>query len=265
MSCYCVSHNRKGHISIMVKAARLTALAVFCLGSYSFAATPGMLYSSGSVSVNGAKTPNTSAIFMGDKVQTASGAAATVSLPGSQVLLPGDTTLMVRDNAVDMGCGSAAVRTTRGLATRTGTAEIRPEGDIARYAVVSNGKSVNVSAMVGHVVVQTAAGKRTLAAGETVSIPENCNLMTASYRAPQQGNAGSSGQSGQSGSTGTGSSSGSSGGASSGAGAGAGAGAGGGVGGATGIAVGATVGVVSTVVTAVATQSIGSPTSPVKP
>jgi ferric-dicitrate binding protein FerR (iron transport regulator) len=151
-------------------------MVVLC-GGASFAAGPGgILYASGQVSVNGERAQHATSVFAGDKVQTAPGSSATVSLIGTQVAIPSETSVLMKDGMVELGCGSTSVRTQNGMGVHAGAADVVPTDKIARYAVVQTPEKLEVTSESGSVTVRTAEKSVIVNAGQSVSMPANCNL-----------------------------------------------------------------------------------------
>ena len=73
----------------------VSILAVLTATTLAFGSSnAGVITSSGAVALNGKACPTTTALFSGDKVVTAAGGVATISSPGSTVLIPSDSQIV---------------------------------------------------------------------------------------------------------------------------------------------------------------------------
>src|SRR5664279_3797093 len=103
-------------------------VALLGLSALAFAGSneAAVLTSSGVVAVNGNGIPTTTALFRGDKVQTAEGAVVTISSPGSSVLMPANSQLVFNGGILDLTSGSASISTTKGMTARADKYQIAP-------------------------------------------------------------------------------------------------------------------------------------------
>ncbi len=148
----------------LVTVLILTALA---FGGSSDSA---VLHSSGAVVVNGAGAPTTTALFRGDKVQTADGAVVTISSPGSTVLVPANSQMTFNGSVLDLTSGSASVSTTKGMTAQADKYLIAPAGGTAKFEIKKAGSSVLVHASSGVLNVSSPSGTFTLAEGRTATL-----------------------------------------------------------------------------------------------
>ena len=130
-----------------------------------------VLHSSGAVVVNGAAAPTTTALFRGDKVQTADGAVVTISSPGSTVLVPANSQMTFNGGVLDLTSGSASVSTTKGMTAQADKYLIAPAtGGTAKFEIKKAGSSVLVHASSGVLNVSSPSGTFTLAEGLTATL-----------------------------------------------------------------------------------------------
>jgi hypothetical protein len=87
-----------------------------------------MLYAKGTAYVNGSSIPKSSAVFVGDLVQTRPDSVASIKSLGSSVLVLGDSLVEVQSNAMKLEHGTVTVATSQSMATQVGGLTITPAG-----------------------------------------------------------------------------------------------------------------------------------------
>src|SRR5579864_5846670 len=106
---------RSGDTSPWTAPARsaLILLLAFLLPASPLAAQTGgpMLYPKGNVLVDGREVNAAIALFAGDKVQTSASGTASLTAPGSTVLLSPNTFFTYGQGALEVGCGHLLVTT----------------------------------------------------------------------------------------------------------------------------------------------------------
>jgi hypothetical protein len=114
---------------------------------------------------------------MGDRFATSNG-TLTISNNSSRVILQKNSAAVVRQNVVDLGCGSGLVRTGEGLAVHVGSVEVKPQIASSNYTVSSlrDKQLVAVTAEVGQVSVSSAGHTVFLNAGETAKFTSGCDI-----------------------------------------------------------------------------------------
>lgn len=85
-----------------------------------------ILYASGTAWINGNSVPKSSAIFVGDLVQTKSDSVANIKTAGSDVIVVADSLVQLKMNAVGLEHGSVTVRTSKSMAAQVGGLTITP-------------------------------------------------------------------------------------------------------------------------------------------
>ena len=141
------------------------SLPAFAFGGPSDAA---VLHSSGAVVVNGSVAPTTTALFRGDKVQTADGAVVTISSPGSTVLIPSNSQMVFNGGVLDLTAGTASISTTKGMAAHTDKYTVAPATNgTAKFEVKKTGSLVLIHSSSGVLNVSGLGKTFTLAEGTT--------------------------------------------------------------------------------------------------
>ena len=117
-----------------------------------------------SVTVNGGALSKSGSIFAGDKIQTGADSGATITLDGSNVLLPANASVEFGGNLLNVGCGGASISTTKGLGVQAGSVNITPASDKAtRFEVMQSAKWLQVVVREGKIFVRNADQSEPLA------------------------------------------------------------------------------------------------------
>lgn len=85
-----------------------------------------ILYANGTTYVNGSNIPKSSAVFVGDLVQTRSDSQASIKSLGSSVLVLADSLVQIQTNSVKLEHGGVTVTTSKSMATQVGNLIVTP-------------------------------------------------------------------------------------------------------------------------------------------
>ena len=159
----------KAHCSrSFVCLVAMLSLPALAFGGSSDAA---VLRSSGAVAVNGSVAPTTTALFKGDKVETAAGGVVTISSPGSTVLIPSNSQMVFNGGVLDLTAGTASISTTKGMAAQMDKYLIAPAtSGAAKFEIKKTGSSVLIHASSGVLAVSAPGNTFTLAEGATATL-----------------------------------------------------------------------------------------------
>jgi hypothetical protein len=86
-----------------------------------------MLYTNGTAWLNGTSVPKSSAVFVGDLVQTKADSVANIKAPGSNVLVSSDSLVQMQPDSVKLEHGRVSVGTSKTLATQVGGLKVTPK------------------------------------------------------------------------------------------------------------------------------------------
>ena len=126
-----------------------------------------MLYSHGTSLLNGHSVARSSAIFVGDLVQTNADSAANINASGSIVLVLNDSLVEYQNDAVKLEHGGISVSTSKSLATRAGDITVSPAASVwTEFEVRDVDGKVNIAARKGDLTIHDESGTTTLAQGE---------------------------------------------------------------------------------------------------
>jgi len=146
-----------------------------------------VLAATGQVMVNGSALPRSSAIFAGDRIQTANDATGMLTLKGSTVLLGGNSMLVYDQQAVQLDCGSVLVSTTAGMRVQAGKVRVNPVRAGAKYAMLEQPGSLQIAAREGNLEVENGGERLLLTAGRELSLPGGCMMKAAEGSLPDAG------------------------------------------------------------------------------
>jgi hypothetical protein len=133
-----------------------------------------MLYATNTVILNGSHVSRTSAVLPGDKVAVPSNSSVTISLKGTSILVPMNSSLVYKGNAVELEPQAAvSVNTKLGMAAEISGLKISPaKNGTASYEVARYNGQVFVAAKEGSVLIASATGTRTINEGTKASVPD---------------------------------------------------------------------------------------------
>lgn len=134
----------------------------------------GTIESNTPIHINGSQAADkgNAVVFIGDKIETAKGAAAVITTEGSTVLVPAKTTVLFGDNVIDVGCGGALVTTVHGMSARLldHRVGVYPSDTYAKFELNTAHGDLQVAVREGSAtVVQTTEKEQTL--------PENSKML----------------------------------------------------------------------------------------
>lgn len=139
-----------------------------------------MLYPVGPVTVNGADTSRSRAIFDGDQVKTAADAGTTIMATGSTVLVTSNSAVTFRNGAIEVASGGASIRTSSGMRGRVANVDVTPVAK-ANFQVMLHGNEIVIAAKEG--AVQLFDGHESLLVPEGKAFTATVESSTAD---PQQ-------------------------------------------------------------------------------
>jgi hypothetical protein len=129
-----------------------------------------MLYSKGTVLVNGNPLPDSSAIAEGDRVETGSDSAATITASGSNVIMQPGSVLKFGANTISLEQGNVSVATSTGLVTTAATASATPAANTwTEYEVTNMNGEIEILSRTGNLNVNCGKETATLSDGLSVT------------------------------------------------------------------------------------------------
>ena len=132
-----------------------------------------MLYATNTVMLNGVGAQRSSAVFAGDSIQTPADGAVRLTAEGSTVMVGPSTNLVYEGDAVRLYSGSTMVTTDKGMQTQVQRLQIAPAAQArTSYRVVRGGGQVMVAALHGSVKISDGSSAKTVAEGNTTSLPD---------------------------------------------------------------------------------------------
>ena len=158
-----------------VQAKILASMLMVIFPSAMFAAdTPGaMVYSHGTALVNGNSVARSSALFLGDLVQTRSDSVANISSTGSSVIVLNDSLVQYEGGRVKLEHGGVTVSTSKSMSARAGLVTVLPaSAALTEFELRDVDGTVQVTARKGDLTISDAKGVTLLAQGQQTTRDE---------------------------------------------------------------------------------------------
>jgi hypothetical protein len=154
--------------------AILSCMLMFVLPASMFAAdsSAAMLYTNGTAWINGGTVPKSSAIFLGDLVQTKADSVASIKAPGTSVLVSSDSLVQFQGDAKKLEHG-VNVGTSKSVAARIGGLRVVPVSPSwTEFEVRDTDGAVKIVAHKGDLTLIDAEGTTTLPQGQETTRDE---------------------------------------------------------------------------------------------
>jgi hypothetical protein len=136
--------------------------------------SPAMLYPHGTAWLNGSSIERSSAVFVGDLVQTQNDSAANIHAAGSSVLILASSLVQFEGNAVELEHGGVAVATSKGMGARVGDVTVSPSASVwTEFDVKDVDGTVRITARKGDLTISDGTGSTTLAQGQETTREES--------------------------------------------------------------------------------------------
>ena len=155
-----------------------------------FAADSGaaMLYANGAAWLNGSHVPNSSAIFVGDLLQTRSDSAANIHAAGSSITVLGDSLVQFEGDSLKVEHGAVSVSTSKGVATTAGDVKVAPVSNVwTEFNVSDTNGTVRIAARKGDLTVTDDNGTVTLAQGQETTRDETSDQSDSKKKNKRRG------------------------------------------------------------------------------
>lgn len=144
-----------------------------------------MLYSHGKSLLNGNTISRSSALFLGDLVQTNSDSVANINATGSSVIVLNDTLLQYEGSRVKLEHGGVTVSTAKLLSARAGLVTVIPASTaLTEFEVRDVDGTVHITARRGDLTISDAKGVTTLAQGQQATRDEGLGQDDSQTQSP---------------------------------------------------------------------------------
>lgn len=140
-----------------------------------------VIYGTGSVFLNGAQLSNSSAVTVGDVIQTRDNGVANINAPGATVVVESNTIVRFQSGGFALDRGSVSIATGKGLSVFARDFKITPaSGDWTEFYVTRVSGSIQIWARKNSVTISCGANTSTLSAGQQVSRDDaaDCGLVS---------------------------------------------------------------------------------------
>src|SRR5215467_7483563 len=150
-------------------------LILFPYSLFAADSSAAMLYTNGPAWINGAHVPrNSSAIFLGDLLQTRSDTVANINQPGSRVMVLADSLVKFEGTSVEIDHGGVSVSTSKGMTTTAGEVKVAPASNAwTEFNVSDVDGTVRIAAKKGDLLVSDGKETVTLAQGQETTRDES--------------------------------------------------------------------------------------------
>jgi hypothetical protein len=137
--------------------------------------TAAMLYTNGGAWINGAHVPRaSSAVFLGDLVQTRSDSVANINEAGSTITVLSDSLVQFEGVSVRVEHGGVTVATSKGVATNAGDWKVTPASNAwTEFNVSDVDGTVHIAATKGDLMISDGQQTTTLSQGQETTRDEN--------------------------------------------------------------------------------------------
>lgn len=127
-----------------------------------------MLYTNGAAWVNGAHVPrSSSAIFLGDLLQTRSDSVANINQAGSSITVQADSLVQFQGSSVDIQHGGVTVATSKEIFATAGDIKITPKSNMwTEFRVIDTDGTVRIHAEKGDLIIDDGSKVMTLSEGQ---------------------------------------------------------------------------------------------------
>src|SRR5215471_7026707 len=132
-----------------------------------------MLYSHGAAMLNGNPVARSSAVFLGDLVQTNPDSAVNITATGSSVMVLNDSLVQYEGTRIKLEHGGVKVSTSKLFGARAGLVTVDPASNVlTEFEIRDVDGSVRIAAEKGDLRITDAKGTTTLAAGQQTTRDE---------------------------------------------------------------------------------------------
>lgn len=127
-----------------------------------------MLYTNGAAWVNGAHVPrSSSAIFLGDLLQTRSDSVANINEAGSSITVLADSLVQFQGASVDIQHGGVTVATSKEIFATAGDVKVTPKSNMwTEFRVIDTDGTVRIHAEKGDLLIDDGSKVMTLSQGQ---------------------------------------------------------------------------------------------------
>ena len=145
-------------------------MAVFFPFAVMAADSGAMAYPTGQVTINGSALAKPTAVFAGDKINTADGSLS-MNIAGSTVQVGNKSSVVFDASQMSLARGGMKVSTSTGLAGQVRNLSLRPGTGKTVYTVAERNGKVMIAALEGNLTLSDGHGQVLVAANHAVAIP----------------------------------------------------------------------------------------------
>lgn len=164
-------------------------LLIVLLPGWLLAADTGaaMVYTNGGAWINGGDIPrSSSAIFVGDLLQTRPDSVANINQPGSTITVLADSLIKFEGNSLQIEHGAVTVATSRGVFTTAGDVKVSPVSNTwTEFNVTDVDGTVRITARKGGLKINSGKEITLLAQGQQTSLDESSGSSGSKHKGTQ--------------------------------------------------------------------------------
>jgi hypothetical protein len=176
-------------IAAFRKMASCVLLLGFPASLFAADSNAAMLYTHGAAWLNGSHVPSSSAIFVGDLLQTRSDSGANINALGSSIVVLGDSLVQFEGSALKVEHGGVEVATSKGVATQAGEVRVAPVSNAwTEFNVTDVDGTVRIAARKGDLTVTDGKGTVLLAQGQQTTRDEQSDQAGSPDKADKKNN-----------------------------------------------------------------------------
>jgi len=149
----------------------MCAVLLVILGVSALSAQTGgaMLYSNGTVKVNGHDAGNATSLLNGDRVDVSASSAGSINRNGSSIVVSPNSSVQYAPSSVEILQGSARVSTNKGMSVKVNDVLVSPQSTAAKFEVTKSGDKVLVVSREGAVTVKDGTQTKVIQAGSSLA------------------------------------------------------------------------------------------------
>lgn len=151
----------------------LSLIVVFAASTVLADSNAAMLHAKGAVVVNGMAGSRSSALYVGDKIQTNADASVTISSGGSTLVVPANSSIVYQGDAVEVGAGRVQINTSRNMSAKVDEFTVKPANGSGTFQVSKLNGAVTITAERGNVVVSDGESTTVVKEGTAQSTSED--------------------------------------------------------------------------------------------
>jgi hypothetical protein len=160
----------EGHLKTRLLRIFAVSLAICC--SQLWAQTSGaVLKAGGAVFINGKQAVRPVALIESDSIETLSSGVASITQPGTSVIIGANSRAAYSKDGLTLSSGSATISASAPFAAHVDRTTLKPQSAKARFAVRETPCSIQIAALEGALSINDGRHDVVLDSGKSLSLP----------------------------------------------------------------------------------------------